>query len=552
MKFGPVPLDEARGAIMAHSQRVGERMIRKGAVLDEEALLALRQAGRNEVIVARLEPGDVPEDIAADRLAEPLISPLLARTRAATGRVNLTAEAPGLLRVNTAMVNRLNTIDESITLGTLPDYAVVAPRDLVATVKIIPFAVSGTVLTVAEALVRQAGSPLTLHPFRHLKVGLVVTELPGLKDSVTEKTIAATEQRVTQLTGTLLPPLHTPHEEAPIGKALETLIEQGADLLLVVGASAVVDKRDVGPMGIVQAGGEILHFGMPVDPGNLICLGRIGTRPALGLPGCARSPTLNGIDFVLGRLFADLPIGPGEIMRMGVGGLLKEIDVRPLPREKAPATPRVGAAPRSAPTIAAVVLAAGRSRRMAPHNKLLVVDRTGKPMIARVVDNVLSSHARPILVVTGHQAEQVQHALGGRPVRYVHAGDYAEGLSASLKAGIAAVPEECAAAIVCLGDMPLVTGRMIDRLLSAYDPDEGRLIVLPTYRGKQGNPMLWDREFFPEIMDVSGDSGARFLVGQHIEAVAEVEMADDAVLRDFDTTESLSTLPQRLRPEGVG
>jgi molybdenum cofactor cytidylyltransferase len=552
MKFGPVPLDEARGAIMAHSQRVGERMIRKGAVLDEPALLALREAGRDEVIVARLEPGDVPEDIAADRLAEPLISPLLARTRAATGRVNLTADAPGLLRVNTAMINRLNTIDESITLGTLPDYAVVAPRDLVATVKIIPFAVSGTVLAVAEALVRQTGSPLTLHPFRHLKVGLVVTELPGLKDSVTEKTIAATEQRVTQLTGTLMPPLRTPHEEVPIGKALETLIEQGADVLLVVGASAVVDRRDVGPMGIVQAGGEILHFGMPVDPGNLICLGRIGTRPALVLPGCARSPKLNGIDFVLSRLFADLPMGPGEIMRMGVGGLLKEIDVRPLPREKAPATPRVGAAPRSAPTIAAIVLAAGRSRRMAPHNKLLVVDRTGKPMIARVVDNVLSSHARPILVVTGHQAEQVQHALGGRPVRYVHAEDYAEGLSASLKAGIAAVPEECAAAVVCLGDMPLVTGRMIDRLLSAYDPDEGRLIVLPTYHGKQGNPMLWDREFFPEILDVSGDSGARFLVGQHIEAVAEVEMADDAVLRDFDTTESLSTLPQRLRPEGVG
>jgi molybdenum cofactor cytidylyltransferase len=552
MKFGPVPLDEARGAIMAHSQRVGERMIRKGSVLDEGALLALREAGRDEVIVARLEPGDVPEDIAADRLAEPLISPLLARTRAATGRVNLTAETPGLLRVNAAMIDRLNTIDEAITLGTLPDYAVVAPRDLVATVKIIPFAVRGNVLAVAEALVRQAGSPLTLHPFRNLKIGLVVTELPGLKDSVTEKTIAATEERVTRLTGTLMPPLHAPHEEIPIGKALETLIEQGAELLLVVGASAVVDKRDVGPMGIVRAGGEILHFGMPVDPGNLICLGRIGRRPALVLPGCARSPKLNGIDFVLSRLFADLPVGPGEIMKMGVGGLLKEIDIRPLPREKAPATPRVGAAPRSAPPIAAVILAAGRSRRMAPHNKLLVADRTGKPMIARVVDNVLSSNARPVLVVTGHQAEQVQNALGGRPVRYVHADDYAEGLSASLKAGIAAVPEECAAAVVCLGDMPLVTGRMIDRLLSVYDPDEGRLIVLPTYRGKQGNPMLWDREFFPEIMGVSGDSGARFLVGQHIEAVAEVEMAEDAVLRDFDTTESLSTLPHRLRPEGVG
>jgi molybdenum cofactor cytidylyltransferase len=552
MKFGPVPLDEARGAIMAHSQRVGDRMIRKGSLLDEDAVVALRESGRTEVIVARLEPGDVPEDIAADRLAQPMLSPLIARSRAATGRVNLVAEVPGLLRINTAMIDRINSIDESLTIGTLPDFAVVAPKDMVATVKIIPFSVPGRVLAVAEALVRQAGSPLTLHPFHHLKVGLVVTELPGLKDSVTEKTIAATDQRITQLTGSLLPPLHAPHEAVPIGKALETLISQGADLLLVVGASAVVDRRDVGPAGIVAAGGEILHFGMPVDPGNLICLGRIGTRPALVLPGCARSPKLNGIDFVLTRIFAGLPVGSAELMKMGVGGLLKEIDVRPLPREKAPATPRTGIAPRSAPTIAAVVLAAGRSRRMAPHNKLLVADRTGKTMIARVVDNVLSSNARPVLVVTGHQAEQVQHALGGRPVRYVHAPDYAEGLSASLKAGIAAVSEDCAAAVVCLGDMPLVTGRMIDRLLSHYDPEEGRKIVLPTFRGKQGNPMLWDRQFFQEILQISGDSGARFLLGKHLEAVTEVEMADDAVLRDFDTTDSLNTLPQRLRPEPIG
>jgi len=524
-------------------------MLRKGSVLDEAAIAALLEGGRTEVIVARLEPGDVPEDIAADRLAQPLVTPLLARTRAATGRVNLAAEVPGMLRVDTAMVDRLNTIDESITIGTLPDYSVVAPKDLVATVKIIPFAVPGTVLTVAETLIRQAGSPLTLHPFHHLKVGLVVTELPGLKETVTDKTIAATEQRVTQLTGSLLPVLRTTHEEASIAKALESLIAQGADLLLVVGASAVVDRRDVGPAGIVRAGGEILHFGMPVDPGNLICLGRIGTKPALVLPGCARSPKLNGIDFVLTRLFAGLRVGGAEVMRMGVGGLLKEIDTRPLPREKAPSQARSGIAPRSAPPIAAVILAAGRSRRMAPHNKLLVADRTGKPMIARVVDNVLSSNARPILVVTGHQAEQIQHALGGRPVRYVHAPDYSEGLSASLKAGIAAVPEECAAALVCLGDMPLVTGRMIDRLLSSYDPDEGRLIVLPTFRGKQGNPMLWDRRVFPEILQITGDSGARFLVGKHLDVVAEVEMAEDAVLRDFDTTESLETLPQRLRPE---
>ena len=551
MKFGAAPLPEAKGAIMAHSQKVGERMIRKGALLDDAAIEALRTAGRQEVICARLEPGDVPEDIAADRLATPLVSPLIARSRAATGRVNLSAEVSGLLRIDTGRIDRLNTIDEALTIGTLPDYAVVAAKDLIATIKIIPFSVPGNVLSVAEALARQGASPLTLHPFRHLKVGLVVTELPGLKDSVTEKTINITEARITALTGSLLPPVRCPHQEDAVGRALDSLVPD-ADLLLVIGASAVVDRRDVGPGGIVRAGGEILHFGMPVDPGNLICLGRIGQKPALVLPGCARSPSLNGIDFVLPRLFAGLGVNPRDVMRMGVGGLLKEMETRPMPREKAPATPRSGAAPRSAPLIAAVVLGAGRSRRMAPQNKLLVPDKAGKAMIARVIDNILSSNARPILVVTGHQAEQIEHAIGGRPVRFVHAPDYAEGLSASLKSGIAAVPPECAAALVCLGDMPLVTGRMIDRLLSMYDPDEGRLIVLPTFHGKQGNPMLWDRRFFPEILQVGGDSGARFLVGKHSAAVAEVEMADDAVLRDFDTTDSLATLPRGMRPEGVG
>ncbi len=552
MKFGRAQLDEAKGAIMAHSQKVGDRMIRKGALLDDAAIEALRAAGRREVICARLEPGDVPEDIAADRLATPLVSPLIARSRAATGRVNLSAEVPGLLRIDTARIDRLNTIDEALTIGTLPDYAVVAPKDLIATIKIIPFSVPGNVLSVAEALARQGSSPLALHPFRSLKVGLVVTALPGLKDSVTDKTIEITEGRITALTGTLLPPIRCPHEQEAVGQSLDSLVAAGADLLLVIGASAVVDRRDVGPAGIVLAGGEILHFGMPVDPGNLICLGRIGARPALVLPGCARSPSLNGIDFVLTRLFAGLEVTSRDLMRMGVGGLLKEMETRPMPREKAPATPRSGAAPRSAPLIAAVILGAGRSRRMAPHNKLLVSDKSGKAMIARVVDNVLSSNARPVLVVTGHQAEQIEHALGGRPVRYVHAADYAEGLSASLKAGIAAVAPDCAAAMVCLGDMPLVTGRMMDRLLSMYDPAEGRLIVLPTFRGKQGNPMLWDRRFFPEILQISGNSGARFLLGKHTEFVCEVEMADDAVLRDFDTTESLATLPRGMRPEGVG
>ncbi|WP_419898133.1 molybdopterin-binding/glycosyltransferase family 2 protein [Roseomonas sp. USHLN139] len=543
MIFGATRLDEAQGAVLAHTQRLPGRVLKKGTVLDAESIAALREAGKREVIAARLEPGDVPENEAAHRLGEALLAPLMARSRAATGRVNLLADSAGLLVVDAALVDRLNAIDESLTLATLPNYTPVTAREMLATVKVIPFAVPGMVLQVAEAVIR-GGTALRVHPFRPLKVGLVLTELPGLKESIMEGAVEATTERVTGLTGTMLPPERCRHEEAAIAEALARLQRAGAELLLIAGASAVVDRRDAGPAAIVRAGGRIVHFGMPVDPGNLICLGRIGPIPALVLPGCARSPKLNGFDWVLQRLFADLPVGRAEIAGMGVGGLLKEIELRPLPREAAPRNaPAPGKAPRRPRQVAALVLAAGRSRRMAPLNKLLVEDREGRAMVARVVAHVLDSRARPVVVVTGHERARVEAALQGKGVLFAEAEDYAEGLSASLKAGLAALPPEAEGVLVCLGDMPLVTGAMLDRMLAAFDPEEGRAIVMPTFRGKQGNPMLWAREFIPEMLALTGDVGARHLAARHAERVVEVEMGDDAVLRDFDTPEALQTAP---------
>jgi len=541
--FGRVALTDALGAVLAHTQRLPGSVLRKGAVLDAAAIEALRSAGIDDVIAARLEPGDVSEDAAAARLAQALETPTLTATRASTGRVNLVAATPGLLRVNGAGLDAVNAVDEALAIGTLPDAASVAAREMVATIKIIPFAVAESLLAQAERVARQRPI-LQLHPFRPLRVGLVMTSLPGMKHSILAGTAEATAARVAGLTGILLPPLECAHAEAPIAEALRALMAQDADILLVAGASAVVDRRDVGPAGIVAAGGEILHFGMPVDPGNLICLGQIGTRPALVLPGCARSPKLNGIDWVLSRLFAGQQVDGAVIAGMGVGGLLKDVGVRPLHRAKAVAP----VAEAVAPVVAGIVLAAGRSSRMAPHNKLLVQDRAGRPMVARVVDNLLSSAARPVIVVTGNRAEEVRAAIAGRPVQVVHAADYADGLSASLRAGIAAVPPTASAALVCLGDMPLVTGQMIERLIEAYDPDEGRSVVVPTCRGKIGNPVLWDRRFFPDIAGLVGDVGARPLLERHSEYVAQVELDDDAVLRDFDTVESLATLPAHIRP----
>jgi len=536
VKFGAFLLGEAEGTILAHTHRLSGRALRKGMTLDADALAALRAAGHTEVVAALPEPGDVGEDAAADRLGAALASPLLTRSIASTGRVNLFATRPGLLRVAADTVHRLNAVDESLTLATLPDAAMVAARGMVATIKVIPFAVPGEKLAEAEALIRAAPPALTLHPFRPLRAGLVLTELPGLKPSVIEGTVAATAARIAGFGGTLLPPLTCPHVADSVAGALRSLRAHGADVLLIAGASAVVDRRDVAPDGIVRAGGAIDHFGMPVDPGNLLCLGRIGAMPALVLPGCARSPKPNGIDSVLARLFAGLPVTSAEIAGMGVGGLLQESDPRPLPRARtgAPAARASGGA------VAAIVLAAGLSRRMGPRNKLLLPDENGQPMVARVVDAVLASAARPVLVVLGHQAEAVEQALAGRTVRCVHAAGYARGLSASLKAGLAALPESAPGAMICLGDMPLVTAPMLDQLLAAFDPDEGRRIVVPTHAGQRGNPVIWDRSLFPEILaSVRGDSGARFVLERHADEIVEVEMADDSVLRDFDTPESL-------------
>ena len=543
MIFGPTPLDEARGAILAHTVRLQGRVLKKGTVLDPPAIAALQQGGHGSVIAARLEPGDVPEDEASDRLANALMGPLLGRSRASTGRVNLFAETPGLLVVDPTTIDRLNALDESLTVATLASHIPVCAKEMLATIKVIPFAVPGAVLQVAETMAKQGPPPLSLHPFRPLKVGLVLSELPGQKESVMEGAVEATRDRIEALHGTLLPPERTRHETAPIADALNRLRRQGAQILLIAGASAVVDRRDVGPAAIVRAGGTIDHFGMPVDPGNLICLGHIDAIPALVLPGCAKSPKLNGIDWVLQRLFAGLAVTPRDVMGMGVGGLLKEIETRPLPRAEAANTPPQALSPRRGRQVAALVLAAGRSRRMAPLNKLLVADDQGVPMVARVVDNALASRARPVVVVTGYERERVEAALGGRGVIFAHAEDYAEGLSASLKAGLAALPPGIEGVVICLGDMPLVAGPMIDRLMAAFDPEEGRAIVMPTFRGKQGNPMLWAVEFLPEMMTITGDVGARHLAGKHADRVAEVEMADDAVLRDFDTTDALRKAP---------
>lgn len=271
---------------------------------------------------------------------------------------------------------------------------------------------------------------------------------------------------------------------------------------------------------------------MPVDPGNLLLLAYHDRVPVLGLPGCARSPKYNGLDPVLARLVADIEVTSGDVMAMGVGGLLKDYAGRPQPRAGRETSER---APARAPRVAALVLAAGQSRRMGTINKLLL-ELDGEPMLSRVLDQVTHARVDETLVVTGHQTDRVEPILADYPVRQVFNPDYAQGLSTSLRAGLAALPDDCDAVLVCLGDMPGVTRAQIDRLIEAFDPLEGRAICVPTCAGKRGNPILWDRCFVPEMAAASGDSGAKHLLGDHADQICEVEVGDRGVLLDVDTT----------------
>jgi molybdenum cofactor cytidylyltransferase len=514
LKFGPVSLTEAEGAILAHSVSAGDRILRKARRLTAEDIADLRNAGVESVIVARLEDGDVDEDKAAQALVDAMRFSGIEAKPPATGRVNLHALHAGILVVDEAAIDALNAIDPTVTVATLAQYAPVETGRMVATVKIIPYAVPGSILERAIRAVKDA-EIFAVHSYRSLSVGLIQTVLPGIKPSVLDKTVRVTETRLARSGSSLAGERRVAHDTAEVAAALKDA-RSGSDLLLVFGASAVSDFDDVIPAAIRMAGGTVTRTGMPVDPGNLLVLGQLGGKPVIGAPGCARSPKENGFDWVLDRTLAGIQITDQDIGRMGVGGLLMEIASRPQPREMVKPTAQVHA----------VVLAAGRSTRMG--------------------GRVTASQAREAVVVTGHDKLRAEGALSGLKVRFCHNPNYASGLSSSLKAGIATLPPEAAGALIVLGDMPGVLTADLDRMIAAFRKDGGRSIVRATHNGKRGNPVILPRSLFESVASLEGDTGARHLIESEGAAVIDIELGEGASL-DVDTRDALEKAGGVLR-----
>jgi molybdenum cofactor cytidylyltransferase len=530
MKFGPASPEEAIGGVTVHTLRQGSLVLKKGTKVGVAEVEALKKAGVKEIVVVRLEEGDVSEDAAAGSIAQAVSGEGIHVERAFTGRANLFAARPGVLVIDRAAVDRINGVDEAITLATLPAYKPVVEGEMVATVKLIPFGVESKL---RDTAVKAAGhGALRIAPYVIKRVGVVSTQLPGLASKVIDKTLRVTAERLAPAGATIIAERRVPHDENVLAGAINELLGLGAEMVIVFGASAIADRRDVIPAAISDIGGAIEHFGMPVDPGNLLLIGNARGVPVLGAPGCARSPVENGFDWVLMRLLAGLKVTRADLMGMGVGGLLMEIVTRPQPREKSETEENRA--------VAAIILAAGRSTRMGGPNKLLA-ELDGKKLVRIATEQALASKASEVIVVTGHQAELVEQALEGLKVKFVRNPDFAGGLAGSVKAGIAAVPANADGAVICLGDMPLIDAHLIDRLIEAFAPDRGNLIVVPVAEGRRGNPVLWSRRFFAELMTLEGDIGARHLIAKHGEAVAEVAVEGESAFLDIDTPQALET-----------
>ncbi|WP_448952815.1 NTP transferase domain-containing protein [Labrys neptuniae] len=535
MFFGDIPIDDALGGVAVHSIRKGGLILKKGTSIGPSEIEALRREGVESIVIARLDPGDVGEDTAAERIALRLKGDGVHVADPFTGRANLFAEQAGVLVIDTAGVDSMNAIDESITFATLPAFAAVKEGEMVGTVKIIPFAVEAA--TLERALTGLQAPVIRVAPFRPLRVAAISTMLPGLKDSVIARTLQVLRERLAPAAASLVYDERVPHQARALSAALERAKAAGADLTIIFGASAIADRRDVIPAAIEISGGTIEHFGMPVDPGNLLLVGRAGAMTVLGAPGCARSPKENGFDWILHRLLAGLPVRRTDIVGLGVGGLLMEIVTRPQPRAGAEKPVSKD------PSVSAIVLAAGRSTRMEGANKLLE-DYAGKPLVRHAVEAALASKANSVTVVTGHQEREIRAALAGLAVSFVHNPDFAEGISTSVRAGIAALPADCDAALVALGDMPLVDGTLLDRLIAGFEPDKGALIVLPVTEGQRGNPVVWARRFFDDLKAIEGDAGGRQILKANRDAVVEIAVSSAATSFDVDTREALAQLRQ--------
>jgi len=337
MKFGPTPLAESEGKILGHNiaGADGRRLLRKGKVLAEVDIKLLRSLGRTVVYVASLELDDVGENSAALRVARAAAGGGLRLSGAATGRVNILATDTGVLRVDAGRLARLNGC-AGITLATMLSETAVQAQKIVATVKVLPFAVPEATVVTAEQVATERGPIIGLDVLPERRVALILSGSLSARERILKSFDPPLRARLNALKATITAvdfvPLEDAQGELELAQRIEGQVAAGTDLIILAGETAIMDAQDIAPRAVERAGGEVSCFGAPVDPGNLLLLAYVHDVPVLGAPGCARSPKRNIVDMVLPRLLVGDRLSGEEVFSWGHGGLLEDVRERPYPR----------------------------------------------------------------------------------------------------------------------------------------------------------------------------------------------------------------------------
>lgn len=337
MHFGPVPLAEAEGKVLGHNitGADGKRILRKGKLLSAGDVTTLAALGRQLVHVATLEPDDVDENRASQRIASALKGVNLYLSAPSTGRVNLYATGSGLLRVDEDRLLQVNMCD-GVTLATLPNHTVVQPQTIVATLKVVAYAIPEDAVREVETIGASPQPILSVTPLVERRVGLILSSWPQVRARIAAGFENALRSRLaawgSHLTRVDFVSLDVEDVEGALAAAIRGQVDDNIELLILVSDTAIMDRYDIAPRAVERAGGRVVCFGAPVDPGNLLMLARHGATPIVGAPGCARSPKRNIVDLVLPRLLAGDYLTKLDILRLGHGGLLDETPERPQPR----------------------------------------------------------------------------------------------------------------------------------------------------------------------------------------------------------------------------
>ena len=531
MIFDTVDINHCEGSYLAHSLQTATGRIGKGTLITADVAANLAHAGVSSILVAQLEEGDIHEDEAAQTVAVQLSGRGVSLSKPRTGRVNLLATVEGLCHFSAQAIIAANAIDEGITIATLPENRWVAKGKMVATIKIIPYAVPTLkVQQVLNVLCKHTVSVNTAIPH---KAELIQTRLNSIKEAVLDKTSRVIKHRLTPKAVSVEQESRCEHSVEELRKIMGECLQRNPDWILIVGASAISDRADVIPQAITAVGGTIDRYGIPVDPGNLLLLAHVGDTLIVGLPGCARSPRFNGLDMILDKMACEIPITTTWISSLAVGGLLAEIADRPAPRINATDQQQIGA----------LILAAGSSRRAGDINKLLA-PYGDRAMVSHIAHVVSSSQVCRVVAVTGYQQSLVKDALSQIPVECHHNAAHESGMASSVVTGVSQLTETDGI-LVFLGDMPHVTTDIINTLIDAFKTHPGKSIFIPIKGGRRGNPVLFSKVFFDTLLTLEGDVGAKKLVQQYPDEVLEVVVEDDCVLVDYDTEEELALLRKR-------